>query len=72
MTRVERTRGERIVAVAHSILVIAHALVGTMIVALTAPGSRAASARTLMARPLCDLEGPRRNPGRDGLPISPD
>jgi hypothetical protein len=40
---------------------VANALVGTMIVALTAPGSRAASSRTLMARPPCDLERPRRS-----------
>jgi hypothetical protein len=40
---------------------VANALVGTVIVALTAPGSRAASARTVTARPPCDLEGPRRN-----------
>jgi hypothetical protein len=32
-----------------------------LIIALTAPSSRAASARTVTARPPCDLEGPRRN-----------
>jgi hypothetical protein len=40
---------------------VANALVGTVIVALTAPGSRAALSRTVTARPRCDLEGPRRN-----------
>jgi hypothetical protein len=40
---------------------VANALVGTVIVALTAPGSRAASSRTVTARPPCDPEGPRRN-----------
>jgi hypothetical protein len=40
---------------------VANALVGTVIVALTAPGSRAASARTVTARPPCDLEGPCRS-----------
>jgi hypothetical protein len=40
---------------------VANAVMGTVIMALTAPGSRAASSRTLTARPPCDLEGIRRS-----------
>jgi hypothetical protein len=77
MTRVERASGDRIVAVARSILVIAHSLSRragpiTTSVATTSPpeqpppGSRAASSLTLTVRPPCDLEGPRRSlPGMD-------
>jgi hypothetical protein len=72
LTRVERARGDRIVAAAHSILVIAHALsrgagpittsmATTSPTAQTPPGSRAASSRTLAVRPSCDLEGIRRS-----------
>ena len=72
MTRVERARGDRVVAAAHWILVIAHALSRragptTTSVATTAPteqtprGSRAALSLTVTVRPPCDLEGPRRS-----------
>jgi hypothetical protein len=71
ITRVE-AGGDRVGAVARSILVIAHALsrragpsttsvATTSPTAQTPPGSLAASALTLTARPRCDLEGPRRS-----------
>jgi hypothetical protein len=75
MTRVERAGGDRVVAVAHSIVVIAHVLsrragpiatsVATTSPAQTPRGSRAALSLTLTARPPCDLEGPR--PGLTGI-----
>jgi hypothetical protein len=68
MTRFE-AGGDRVGAVARSILVIAHALsrragpsttsvATTSPTAQTPPGSLAASALTLTARPPCDLKAP--------------
>jgi hypothetical protein len=71
MTRVERARGHRIVAVAHAILVIAPAL-SRRAGPITTSGDHFAHradrawltrgpSLTLTTRPRCDLEGPRRS-----------